>query len=137
MHNLLQEYIDFVTDYKFNKTIEVKDINVKLPKHISEAILIKEVDDRFEKDSWTVRGMTENGTCFSVTVWNEKRVHCFKPTEEYPNGSRVSFKKRFRVEQQNWKQEEHLNSTPSVKQACRRIADKLTSACAEFAPTEN
>ena len=137
MHKLVKEYIDFVTDYKFNRTIEVKNINVKLPKHISEAILIKEVDTRFEKASWTVRGMTENGTCFSVRVWNEKRTKCFKPTEEYPNGSRVFFHKRFSITQQNWKQEEHLNSTPSVKQACRRIADKLTSACAEFAPTEN
>ena len=131
MHNLLQEYIDFATDYKFNKTIEVKDINVKLPKHISEAILIKAVDTRFEKVRWTVRGMTENGTCFSVVVWNVRETQCFK------NGSRVSFKKRFRISQENHNQEEHLNSTPSVKQACRRIADKLTSACAEFAPTEN
>ena len=133
MHKLVKEYIDFVTDYKFNRTIEVKNINVKLPKHISEAILIKEVDTRFEKATWTVRGMTENGTCFSVRVWNEKQVRCFKPTEKHPNGYREFFKKRFSISQHNYNQEEHLNSTPSVKQACRRIAGKLTSACAEFA----
>jgi hypothetical protein len=134
MHKLVKEYIDSTTA---TRTKEVKNINVKLPKHISEAILIKEVDDRFEKATWIVRGMTENGTCFSVRVWNEKQVQCFEPNEKHPNGYREFFKKRYRISQRNHNQEEHLNSTPSVKQACRRIADKLTSACAEFAPTEN